>query len=232
MTSISVKSMPRPCAHSISGGNSSSLTPLSATALILIFRPAVLRRVDAGKHLVQRTPARDGAEFLRIERIERHVEPPHASRLDLLRIFGELRAVGGQRQLVESAGAQVARQRGDEGHDAAADQRLAAGEAKLAHAARDEGRAQPVEFFERQQIGLGQEGHVLRHAVDAAEIAAIGDRDAQIGDVAAERIDQRRPPGGTIKLPRLCTVHRHTVCFHAAHRHALPRHFSPSIKFF
>ena len=99
-----------------------------------------------------------------------------------------------------------------ERHDAAPDQRLAAGEAKLAHAARDEGGAQPVELFQRQNIGLGQEGHVLGHAVDAAEIAAVGDRDAQIGDVAAERIDQRRPPGGTVELPHLCTVHRHAVC--------------------
>jgi len=49
---------------------------------------------------------------------------------------------------------------------------------ELAHALGDEGRAQPVELFERQQVGLGQEGHVLRHAVDAAEIAAVGHRHA------------------------------------------------------
>ena len=52
----------------------------------------------------------------------------------LARIFRELRAVGGQRQFVERARTQVARQRADQRHDAAPDQRLAAGEAKLAHA--------------------------------------------------------------------------------------------------
>src|SRR6185437_11287711 len=33
------------------------------------------------------------------------------------------------------------------------------------------------------------ERHVLGHAVDAAEVAAVGDRDAQIADMPAERID-------------------------------------------
>ena len=55
----------------------------------------------------------------------------------------------------------------------------------------DEGRAEPVEFLERQQVLLGQEGHVLGHAIDAAEVAAVGDRHAQIGDRPAERVDQR-----------------------------------------
>ena len=36
---------------------------------------------------------------------------------------------------------------------------------------------------------FGRKRHVLRHAVDAAEIAAVGDGDAQVGDWAAERID-------------------------------------------
>ena len=52
-------------------------------------------------------------------------------------------------------------------------------------------RAEPVELLERQQILLGQERHVLRHAIDAAEIAAVRDRDPQIGDRAAERVDER-----------------------------------------
>ncbi len=74
-------------------------------------------------------------------------------------------------------------------HDVLADERFAAGDAQLADALGDEGRAQPVELLQRQQVLLRQERHVLRHAVDAAEIAAVGDGDAQIGDGAAERID-------------------------------------------
>src|SRR5262249_37681385 len=81
---------------------------------------------------------------------------------------------------------------------------VAAGEAKLPHAVRNEGAAQPVEFFERQQVGLGQECHVLRHAIDAAKIATIGHRDAQISDRASERVDQR----GTRVLAIECEILR------------------------
>ena len=90
---------------------------------------------------------------------------------------------------------EVARQRADQRHDVLAHQRLAAGEPELAHAAGDEGRAQPVELLERQHVLLRQEGHVLRHAIDAAEVAAVGHRDAQIGDRPAERVDQGERPG-------------------------------------
>ena len=45
---------------------------------------------------------------------------------------------------------------------------------------------------QRQQVALGQERHVLRHAVDAAEVAAVRDRDAQVGNGARKGIDQRR----------------------------------------
>ena len=77
-------------------------------------------------------------------------------------------------------------------HDIAAHQRLAAGQAELAHAARDEGLAQPFQFLEREEILLRQEGQVLRHSIGAAEIAAIRHRHAQIGDGACKGIDKRR----------------------------------------
>jgi hypothetical protein len=46
----------------------------------------------------------------------------------------ELAAVGGHRQLVEGAGAQVAAERAHQPRHVAPDQRLAAGEPDLAHA--------------------------------------------------------------------------------------------------
>ena len=117
---------------------------------------------------------------------------------------------------VSSSSAPVARWRDSEAnerHDPAPHQRLAAGEPQLAHAARDEGAAQPVELLERQQVGLRQERHVLRHAVDAAEVAAVGHRDAQIGDARA-RTD--RPGAGAASANRsrdrlrvVCSVVRH-----------------------
>ena len=183
--------MPRPCDHATRSPSSSSLTPLSATALIFTARPGGLRGIDPGQHLVELAPARDRAELVRVERVERDVDALHAAVGELGGVFRQLRAVGGERQLVEPV-AEMARERAHQGHDGAPHQRLAAGQPQLAHAARDERAAQPVELFEREQVLLRQERHVLRHAVDAAEIAAVGHRDAQIGDRPLERIDQRR----------------------------------------
>ena len=186
-----VRSMPRPCAHATRSPSSSSFTPLQRDRVDLHREAGGLRGVDPGQHLVELAPARDRAELVRVERVERDVDALHAAVGELGGVFRQLRAVGGQRQLVEPV-AEMARERAHQGHDAAPHQRLAAGEAQLAHAARDERAAQPVEFLEREQVLLRQERHVLRHAVDAAEIAAVGHRDAQIGDRAPERIDQRR----------------------------------------
>src|SRR6185437_7222771 len=49
----------------------------------------------------------------------------------------------------------------------------------------------PVEFLERQQIGFRQEGHVFRHTIEAAEVAAVGDRYPQVCDRPAERVGHR-----------------------------------------
>ena len=83
----------------------------------------------------------------------------------------------------------MARERAEQEHDVLAHQGFAAGEAQLLHALADEGAAQPVQLLERQDLRLRQERHVLRHAIDAAEIAPVGDGDAQVADMAAERID-------------------------------------------
>ncbi len=88
----------------------------------------------------------------------------------------------------------MAREPPEEVHDIAPHQGLAAGDPQLAHAAIDEDAAEAVELFERQQVALGQELHVLGHAVGAAEVAAIRHRDAQVGDRPLERVDQRRGP--------------------------------------
>ena len=106
----------------------------------------VLRGVDPGHHLAEFAPARDRAELVRIERVERHVDALHAAVGELGCIFRKLRAVGVERQLVEPV-AEMARESAHERRDGAPHQRLAAGEPQLAHAARNECAAQPVEFF-------------------------------------------------------------------------------------
>src|SRR5262249_28193087 len=110
---------------------------------------------------------------------------------ELLRIFRELAAVGGQRQLFQRSRVEVARQGTKQPQDVLAHQRLAAGDPELLDALGDKGRAHAVELFEREQILLGQEGHMLGHAIGAAEVAAVGDGNTQVRDMATEGIDQR-----------------------------------------
>ena len=104
----------------------------------------------------------------------------------------ELRAIGGQRQFAQRARLEVTRELADQRHQVSADERLAAGQPDLTGPTRDEGAAQALQLLERQEIALRQELHILRHAVDAAKIAAIGDRNADIIDMPAVRVDQRR----------------------------------------
>ena len=82
-------------------------------------------------------------------------------------------------------------ERPDQIHDSPPDQRLAPGQPEFPDAATDECRRQPVNFLQAQNLCLRQEGHMFRHAVNAAEIAAISDRNAQITDPPSKGIDER-----------------------------------------
>ena len=100
--------------------------------------PGLLGGVDSRHDLRKVAPAGDAAELLGIEGVERHVDAPHAAGGEVAGEAGELRAVGGHRQLVERAGLEVPRQRAEQGHDVAPHERLAARDAKLADALGDE----------------------------------------------------------------------------------------------
>jgi hypothetical protein len=180
-----------------------SFTPFSATALILIWRPAALRGADALLHLGELAPAGDLAELRVIQRIDRDIDALHAMGGEFRGIFGELRAVGGEGEFLECPRLQMAAEAFDQRHDALADQRLAAGEAELLHALLDEGGAEAVQLLKGEQVLLGQEGHVLGHAVDAAEVAAVRHRHAEVADMAAERVDQ----GWLLRHPLYLAIH-------------------------
>ena len=154
--------------------------------------------LDAGHHARKIAPPGDCAKLVRVERIHRHVDAPDPAIRQLVGETRELRPVGGQGQFLKRAAVEMARKLAHEVHDVLAHQRLAAGEPQLAHAFFHEDGAQPVEFLEAEQIALRQERHVFRHAVSAAEVAAVGDRHAQIRDRAAERIDHG---AGIVHMP-------------------------------
>ena len=139
-----------PCAQRIRSSISSSLTSFSATALILIVRPAACAASMPAMTL-SRSPQRVIAwNFVRVERVDRDVDALDAA-------VGELAGDSGRAaSRWWSASARRARRCRDgarasatELHDVLAHQRLAAGQPQLADALVDEGRAEPVEFLER-----------------------------------------------------------------------------------
>jgi hypothetical protein len=83
----------------------------------------------------------------------------------------------------------------DESLEIATQQRLAARDAQLARAECDERPGDTCDLLEGQQLAAVEEAvvapvHLLRHAVGAAEIAAVGDRDAQVAQRTAESVER------------------------------------------
>ncbi len=122
-------------------------------------------------------------------------------------VFRKLAAIGGERQFFQRSRAQMPPEVFNQRHDAFAHQRLSAREAELLHTLVNKGTAHPVQLLQREQVALGQKRHVLRHAIDAAEVATIRHRHAQIADMPAKGIDQGGrahglnlgAPGGGVK---------------------------------
>ena len=152
----------------------------------------LLGRINAVDHLGQAAPAGDLREFIIIQRIKRHIHAAHTSGVKIVRVFRQLAAVGRQRQFTQRAAVQMARHCIKERHNPAPHQWFAARDAQLFDAKADKRAAKAVKLFKRQQVFLGQKGHVFRHAVDAAKIAAVSDGNPQVADRAREWVDQGR----------------------------------------
>ena len=63
----------------------------------------------------------------------------------------------------------------------ATDERLAAGQSNPCHASIDKGASKDTQFLKRQDLAAGQKGHLLGHAIAAAHITPVGQREADIG---------------------------------------------------
>ena len=106
------------------------------------------------------------------------------------RLRGEQRAVRRQRHVEPVVDRREPR---DQMLEVPAQQRLAARDAQLADALLDERPRDPLDLLEREQLLAVHEPvaaaeDLLRHAVDAAEVAAVGDGDAQVAERPAERV--------------------------------------------
>ncbi|MOA23129.1 hypothetical protein D3C78_1437310 [compost metagenome] len=99
----------------------------------------------------------------------------------------ELGTIAGDGEVFEFlTGTQAGQQRGQ----ALAHQWFATGDADTRDAEADEGIGDGIELFETEYLRPGSEDHVLAHAIGAAEVATVGDREPQVGNSAPERIEQ------------------------------------------
>jgi hypothetical protein len=78
--------------------------------LIFTARPAFLRGVDASENATKIASTSDRLELRGIERIDGNVDALDAALSQFCRELRELRAVGGEREFVKTAIAEVSRQ--------------------------------------------------------------------------------------------------------------------------
>src|SRR3990172_439898 len=184
MNSMKRTMWPLPLKWRAIGTIESSLTPRLTTMLILMGpRPALAaasmpsRTFDTGK----------STSF--IEGIQAHRYPLQARRPEHGGLFCQQRAVGGERQVH----ARDFREHRNQALEILPQQRFPAREAYFLHTVVPERTRKACNFLEAEQLAackklvVGSE-YVLRHAVDAAEVAAVGNRNAQVPDLPPERV--------------------------------------------
>ena len=128
-------------------------------------------------------------EHLVVQRIEAYGHALEARLLQCAGLLLEKGAVGGQGQI--EAGDRG--EHGDQLFQIAPDQRLAPRQADFLDSELSENARKARNLFECQQFFTLEElvilaEHFLRHAIDAAEVAAIGDRDAQVTQRTAQPV--------------------------------------------
>ena len=197
-----------------------SLTPRLTTALTLTFSPAAARGGDPLEH-----PSRPGSRrrswrgTLR-RRASRGSRSPGGGRQP--RAPPPSGARGRRSSSASTSSPPIPASTADENLEVAPQQRLAARDPDLLDTERDKRPDEPLDLLEREQLlpvhePVAAAEDLLRHAVDAAEVAAVGDRDPQIvqrptepvrGAGAAEgpgwgsSLLTRRVPGSLPRAPR------------------------------
>ena len=147
----------------------------------------VERGVDPGQDPVQVVAAGERQEHVGSERVERDVDPPQPCRGKVVGHLGQLHAVRGHRDVDLERG-----EHGDQTRKMRAERGLASGDTHRIEAVALDADPDDLRLLlVGEELLPGQPLHAFgRHAVRAAEVAAVGDGDAQIGDPTPEWIDQ------------------------------------------
>ena len=163
-------------------------------------------------------------EALTVDRVDADVEARESGIDQVGELRGEADAVGGHRDL---DGAVLPLDAGDAPHDlddVASQQRLAAGEAERADA-ESGGHLGDLDDLVGGEDARAGEPFValLGHAIGAAQLAAVGERDAQITMHTAMRVDETATEGLLAgRLRRRCGVRRAHTDHDRYGRHGAP----------
>ena len=144
--------------------------------------------VQPGQYVPELVKARDGLERFRVGGVQADVHAVHArgfQRRDQLR---QPDAVGGQGHFFHAGQPLEGR---DKVRDPLAHQRLPARDLEAGNAQMHRRPRNAQEFFVGQDLLVGRELHPVGHTVGAAQVAAVGDGQAQVIDVPPEMIFQR-----------------------------------------
>ena len=132
-----------------------------------------------------------------IEPVQADSDALQAGVFQTLGFFGQQRCVGCQRDVQGlTAGCLDFGQHPDQHFKVLAQQRLATGQADFFNAVGDKNLGQAGDFFKAQQRALRQKcvvlvKHLARHAVAAAEVAAVGHADAQVTQRPGQCVGQQ-----------------------------------------
>ena len=161
------------------------------TTVSILKRPGKTRfRLHAFVDARQLVGARERLEAIRSQRVEADRDAPQAGGGQRVDLIGEQDPVGGHRDVIEAGFGS------DHGHQLrqiAAEERFAAGEPDAVDAFGDEDVDERGDLLEVQQVFARQPLILgLRHAVLAAEVAAVGDRQPEIAERPGENVLDHR----------------------------------------
>ena len=143
---------------------------------------------DALEHAIEIVGTCEIAEALRAQRVEAHSQAMEPGAGQRLRLWREQHTVGGHGQV---ANAWTRRQATHELGKVAAQQRFASREPDLVDTHVQEHVDEALDLLELEDV-LARQPHVvlLRHAVAAPEVAAVGHRQPQVAQGALELVEE------------------------------------------